>query len=176
MVLPIVSHEHFAGGNSIPLNQPTIFHASQIAKHSIQQTFLLAFCVPLFQQSIRLRIPTNCQCKSLFTFQTAQEISQTLVRLFHFLSDVSVFFAKLAKGHYGRSILEQLHSDENMKIMHINLRFFRVSDSPWLLLNICIEAPESITKCLSLSSGFSNRVPALPKLRQESGMFLLTPF
>ena len=29
-----------------------------------------------------------------------------------------------AKGKYGKSIIEQLHNDENMKIMHIHLRVF----------------------------------------------------
>ena len=81
------------------------------------------------------------------------------------LESLNVLFAKLAKGQYGRSVLEQLHSDENMKIMHIHLRFFtrldlqlavtalgfqisRVSNCSELksfLLNMCIEAPESIT-------------------------------
>ena len=82
-----------------------------------------------------------------------------------------MLFAKLAKGQYGRSVLEQLHSDENMKIMHINLRFLipldltirchdsdgaldflSVSNFPELksfLLNICMETPESITNCRS---------------------------
>ena len=35
-----------------------------------------------------------------------------------------MLFTKFAKGQHGRSILEQLHSDENMKIKHIHLRFF----------------------------------------------------
>ena len=83
------------------------------------------------------------------------------------LMSVTVLFAKLAKGQCGRNVFEQLHSDENMKIMHINFRFFirldchhcyggsdllRASNSPELksfLLNICMEAPESITNCNS---------------------------
>ena len=36
----------------------------------------------------------------------------------------SVFFAKLVKGQYGKSVFEPLHSDEKVKIMHIHLRFF----------------------------------------------------
>ena len=91
------------------------------------------------------------------------------------LTSVTVLLAQLANGQYGKSVLEQLHSDQNMKIMHVNLRFFirldlcigsyhccgvaqdllRVSNSPRLesfLLNICMDAPESITKCFS--SGF----------------------
>ena len=42
----------------------------------------------------------------------------------------------LVKGQYGRSVLEQLHSDENTKITHIDLRFFVRLDtrvSPTLL-------------------------------------------
>ena len=52
----------------------------------------------------------------------------------HFSSDVAhdtgplirvtVLFTKFAKRQYGKSILEQLHSDKNMKIKHIHLRFF----------------------------------------------------
>ena len=71
---------HFADFNSIPQNQPTIFHPSLIA--TAQQTSQPLFCVPLFQQyhssqidevskfddsMINLhmicRIPTNCQCE-----------------------------------------------------------------------------------------------------------------
>ena len=37
---------------------------------------------------------------------------------------VAALFAKLAKGQYGRSILDQLHSEEHMKIMPLHLRFF----------------------------------------------------
>ena len=80
---------------------------------------------------------------------------------------MTVLFAKLAKKQHGKSILKQLHSDENRKIMHVHLRFLirldlpigchhcsgdpDLSNSPELksfLLNMCIEAPESITKCL----------------------------
>ena len=46
------------------------------------------------------------------------------------LTSVTVLFAKLAKGQYGRSVLVQLHSDETVKIMHINLRFFIRLDLP----------------------------------------------
>ena len=46
------------------------------------------------------------------------------------LVSVTVFFAKLAKGQHGRSVFEQLHSDENMKIMHIVLCFFIRLDLP----------------------------------------------
>ena len=42
------------------------------------------------------------------------------------------------------------------------------------LLNMCIEAPESITNVSLLA--LSKRVPALPKLRQESRTYLLTLF
>ena len=45
---------HFADNISIPSNQPTIFHPSQIA--TIQQTFPLSLCVPLFQQCHSPRI------------------------------------------------------------------------------------------------------------------------
>ena len=101
-------------------------------------------------------------------------IGQTWLTTTGPLTRLTVLFAKLAMGQHGGSILEQLHRDENMKIMHINLRFFirldlsigcdrcyggsrflRVSNSPELksfLLNMCIEAPESITNCHS--SGF----------------------
>ena len=111
---------------------------------------------------------------------------------------MTVLVAKLAKGQYGKSVLEQLHSDENMKIMHIRFRFFfrldlsigwhhhcygvldllRVSNSAELksvLLHIFQGAPESITKCLP--SGFCRGgCWHYQKLRQESGMCLLTPF
>ena len=40
------------------------------------------------------------------------------------LISVTVLLAKLVKGRYGRSVLEDRRSDENMKIMHMNLRFF----------------------------------------------------
>ena len=82
--------EHFADGNSIPQNQPTIFHPSLIA--TVQQTFLLLFCVPLFQpyHSSRIdevskfddsmidlhricQIPMSYQCKRLSAFLTARE-------------------------------------------------------------------------------------------------------
>ena len=39
------------------------------------------------------------------------------------LTSVAVLFAKLAKGQYGRSVVEQLHSGENTRVTHINLRF-----------------------------------------------------
>ena len=58
---------------------------------------------------------------------------------------VTVLFAIFAKGQHGRSILEQLHSDENMKITHIHLRFFKS-----FLLNTRNEAPESTTICHSI--------------------------
>ena len=35
-----------------------------------------------------------------------------------------MLFTKFVKRQYGKSILEQLHSDENVKIKHIHLRFF----------------------------------------------------
>ena len=44
---------------------------------------------------------------------------------------VTVLFAKFAQGQHGRSILEQLHSDENMKIMHIHLHFCIRLDLPF---------------------------------------------
>ena len=34
----------------------------------------------------------------------------------------TALFARLAKKQNGRNIIEQLHSDENLKIMHIHLR------------------------------------------------------
>ena len=40
---------HFADSNSIPWNQPTIFHPDLIA--TILQTYLLSLCVLLSQQS-----------------------------------------------------------------------------------------------------------------------------
>ena len=46
------------------------------------------------------------------------------------LRRVTVLFTKFSKGQYGRSILEQLQSDENMKIKHIRLRFFIRLDLP----------------------------------------------
>ena len=42
------SLEHFADNNSIPWNQPFIFHPSRIA--TVLQTSLPLFCAPLFQQ------------------------------------------------------------------------------------------------------------------------------
>ena len=104
------------------------------------------------------------------------------------LVSVTVFFAKLAKGQYGRSVFEQLHNNETMKITHIDLcspirrdftplavtsvkkdlDLLRVSNShdfKSISLNICMEAPESMTSCCS--SGFSRRMPALPKHRQS---------
>ena len=64
IVLRIVCHEvfahlardleHFADGNSIPQNQPTIFDPSQI--ETIQQTSLLFFCALLSQQFHSSRI------------------------------------------------------------------------------------------------------------------------
>ena len=48
----------------------------------------------------------------------------------HLWSDVArdqlstVLFAKFAQGQHGKSIFEQLHSNENMKVIHIHLRFF----------------------------------------------------
>ena len=40
------------------------------------------------------------------------------------LITVTVLFANLAEGPYGRSVLKQMHSDENMKIMRTHLRLF----------------------------------------------------
>ena len=52
----------------------------------------------------------------------------------HFWSDMAHFhwaiqyvtapFAKLAKGQCGKSILDQMHSEEHMKIMPLHFRFF----------------------------------------------------
>ena len=89
---------------------------------------------------------------------------------------------------YGRSILQQLHSDENLKIMHIQKRFIRL-DLPsvchhyggsrslqsfqlsWAQISrsMCMEDPESITKYLSLPC-----VPAFPSFgKKVKGVFWL---
>ena len=92
--------------------------------------------------------------------------------------------------------MEYVHCYEEIKVVNILLCFLvclhfplavttvvafldlrRVSSSPErksFLLSMCIDAPESITN--SRSSGFSKRVPALPRLRQESTTFLFLPF
>ena len=44
---------------------------------------------------------------------------QTLLATAGQLIGVTVLFAKFAKEQYGRSILEQLHSDEHMKILTV---------------------------------------------------------
>ena len=89
-------------------------------------------------------------------------------------SQVTVLFARLAKGQYGRSDFEQLHSDEKIwrsctKLAPLYssgplhwlsplfwvLDLLRVSNSPELKsfsLACAQKAPESITKCRS--SGF----------------------
>ena len=114
---------------------------------------------------------------SWFCRKSISLFGQTWLATTGLLVSVTVLFAKFAKGQYGKSILEQLHSDENMKIMHINLRFFivwtsslavntvmgnldllRVSNSPELksfILNMCIEAPESNTKSGFVGAGIT---------------------
>ena len=115
----------------------------------------------------------------------------------HFWSDMAHFhwtnhfvtalFATLAKGQHGRSILDQLHSDEHMKMMPLHLRFFTCLDlfidchnchggsgtlqssaSPEgkSLRDTCTDASESTTKVALLD--LSKSAPALLKLRQES--------
>ena len=95
-VRKVVSHlpgglGHFADSNSIPQNQPTIFHEILIA--AILLKIRLSFVARLFQQCHSFRIdevlkcdsmiclhricqtPMNCQCKRLLPFPTAGEIS-----------------------------------------------------------------------------------------------------
>ena len=108
---------------------------------------------------------------------------------------VTALFAKLAKGRYGRSILDQLHKEERKKIMPLYFRFFicldlfvdchhchggsgtlESSTCPELksfLRDICTEASESTTKKVALLD-LSKSPPALPKLRQESKKYLKT--
>ena len=78
------------------------------------------------------------------------------------LISVTVLFAKLAKGQYGRSIFEQLHSDENFKIMHIHLRFFIRLDLS-IGNNLCYGGSRSLDY-LHLSRAQVSYLPYAPKL------------
>ena len=111
--------------------------------------------------------------EGLFTIE-----SQTWLTTTGPLTSVTVLFAKFANGQYGRSLLEQLHSDKDIRsctytstssfvwatpltvtIGMENLDLLSVSNSlepKTLLRTMCMEAPESIKKCLT--SGFVDEV------------------
>ena len=122
-------------------------------------------------------------------------VGQTWLTYTRPLTSLTVLFAMLTKGQHGRSILEKLHSDENTKILHINLRFFTRLDlsigcyhcygSSGSLESIQLfRARVLLFFAWKLQSRlrsvtllvFSKRLPAVPKLRQESRTYLGTPF
>ena len=117
---------------------------------------------------------------------------------FHWAThDVTALFAKLLQGQYGRSILDQLHSEEHMKIMPLHFRFFICLDlfidrhhchggsgtlessaSPELksfLRDICTETSES-TKKKSRSSAFVEECARITQAStRKSKVFKSTP-
>ena len=79
-------------------------------------------------------------------------LGQTWLTTIGPLISVTVLFAKLAEGQYGRSVLEQLHSDENIKIMHIHLLALLHSSGPPIGRDHCCGGSGSVESPTLLSS------------------------